>query len=30
LCRLLSVGAEGMPIAKPSLLDVEIFDAHFE
>jgi hypothetical protein len=30
LCRLLSIGAEGVPIAKPSLLDVEIFDAHFE
>lgn len=30
LCRLLSVGAEGVPVAKPSLLDVEIFDAHFE
>ena len=30
LCRLLSIGAEGVPVAKPSLLDVEIFDAHFE
>jgi hypothetical protein len=30
LCRLLSIGAEGMPVAKPSLVDVEIFDAHFE
>ena len=30
LCRLLSIGAEGMPVAKPSLLDFEIFDAHFE
>jgi hypothetical protein len=30
LSRLLSIGAEGVPVAKPSLLDVEIFDAHFE
>jgi hypothetical protein len=30
LCRLLSIGAEGVPVAKPSLLDVEIFDSHFE
>jgi hypothetical protein len=30
LCRLLSIAAEGMPVAKPSLMDVEIFDAHFE
>jgi hypothetical protein len=30
LCRLLSIGADGVPVAKPSLLDVEIFDAHFE
>jgi hypothetical protein len=30
LCRLLSIGAEGMPVAKPSLVDVEIFDARFE
>ena len=30
LCRLLSIGAEGVPVAKPSLLDVEIFDARFE
>ena len=30
LCRLLSIGPEGVPIAKPSLLDLEIFDAHFE
>ena len=29
LCRLLSIGAEGVPVAKPSLLDLEIFDAHF-
>jgi hypothetical protein len=30
LCRLLSIGAEGVPVAKPSLLDLEIFDVHFE
>jgi hypothetical protein len=31
LCRLLSIGAEGVPVvAKPSLLDVEIFDVQFE
>lgn len=30
LCRLLSIGAEGVPVAKPSLLDVEIFDVRFE
>jgi hypothetical protein len=30
LCRLLSIGANGVPVAKPSLLDVEIFDARFE
>jgi hypothetical protein len=30
LCRLLSIGVEEIPIPKPSLLDVEIFDAHFE
>jgi hypothetical protein len=30
LSRQLSIGAEGVPVAKPSLLDVEIFDAHFE
>jgi hypothetical protein len=30
LCLLLSIGAEDMPVPKPSLLDVEIFDAHFE
>lgn len=30
LCRLLSIGAKGVPVAKPPLLDVEIFDAHFE
>jgi hypothetical protein len=29
LFRLLSIGADGVPVAKPSLLDVEIFDAHF-
>ena len=30
LCQLLNIGTEGVPAAKPSLLDVEIFDAHFE
>jgi hypothetical protein len=30
LFRLLNIGAEGVPVAKPSLLDVEIFDARFE
>ena len=30
LCRLLSIGAEGVPVARPSLLDFEIFDANFE
>jgi hypothetical protein len=30
LCRLLSIGTEAVPVAKPPLLDVEIFDAHFE
>jgi hypothetical protein len=30
LCRLLTVGAGGVPVAKPPLLDVEIFDATFE
>src|SRR5580693_7251336 len=30
LCRLLSIGAEGVPVAKPSLLDIEIFDVRFE
>jgi hypothetical protein len=30
LCRLLIIGADGVPVAKPSLLDLEIFDAHFE
>jgi hypothetical protein len=29
LCRLLSVGADGMPVAKPTLLDLEIFDVNF-
>lgn len=29
LCRLLVIGADGVPIAKPPLLDVEIFDATF-
>jgi hypothetical protein len=30
LCRLLSIGAEGVPVAKPSLVDIEIFDVRFE
>jgi hypothetical protein len=30
LSRLLTVGADGVPLAKPPLLDVEIFDAEFE
>jgi hypothetical protein len=30
LFRLLRIGGDGVPVAKPSLLDVEIFDAHFE
>jgi hypothetical protein len=30
LCRLLTIGAEEVPVPKPSLLDLEIFDAHFE
>ena len=29
LYRLVSIGAKGVPVAKPSLLDVEIFDARF-
>jgi len=29
LCRLLTISADGVPIAKPPLLDVEIFDATF-
>jgi hypothetical protein len=29
LCRLLKIGADGVPVAKPSVLDVEIFDAKF-
>jgi hypothetical protein len=29
LCRLLTISADGVPIAKPPLLDVEIFDAKF-
>jgi hypothetical protein len=29
LCRLLSVGADGVPVAKPTLLDLEIFDVNF-
>jgi len=30
LCRLLRVGFDGVPIAKPPVLDMEIFDAIFE
>jgi hypothetical protein len=29
LCRLLGVGADGVPVAKPTLLDLEIFDVNF-
>jgi hypothetical protein len=29
LSRLLSVGADGMPVAKPTLLDLEVFDVSF-
>jgi hypothetical protein len=29
LCRVLSVGADGVPVAKPTLLDLEIFDVNF-
>ncbi len=29
LCRLLRVGADGVPVAKPTLLDLEIFDVNF-
>jgi hypothetical protein len=29
LCRLLSVGTDGVPVAKPTLLDLEIFDVNF-
>lgn len=29
LCRLLSVGLDGRPLAKPVLLDLEIFDVNF-
>jgi hypothetical protein len=30
LCRLLIIGANGAPVAKPPLLDLEVFDATFE
>jgi hypothetical protein len=30
LCRLLRLESDGTPIAKPPLLDIEIFDAVFE
>ncbi len=29
LCRLLGIGADGVPVAKPALLDIEIFDVNF-
>ena len=29
LCRLLSVGTDGAPVARPTLLDLEIFDVNF-
>jgi hypothetical protein len=29
LCRLLSVGADGVPVAKRALLDLEIFDVYY-
>jgi hypothetical protein len=29
LCRLLRVGVDGVPVAKPTLLDLEIFDVNF-
>jgi hypothetical protein len=29
LCRLLAIGADGVPVAKPTLLDAEIFDVNF-
>jgi hypothetical protein len=29
LCRLLSVGADGVPVAKRTLLDLEIFDVYY-
>jgi hypothetical protein len=29
LCRLLRLESDGAPIAKPPLLDIEIFDAAF-
>lgn len=29
LCRVSSVGADGVPVAKPTLLDLEIFDVNF-
>jgi hypothetical protein len=29
LCRLSAIGADAVPVGKPTLLDVEIFDAHF-
>jgi hypothetical protein len=29
LCRLSAIGADAVPVGQPTLLDVEIFDAHF-
>ena len=29
LCRLSAIGADAMPVGKPTLLDVEIFDVNF-
>jgi hypothetical protein len=29
LCRLSAIGADAVPVAKPTLLDVEIFDVNF-
>lgn len=29
LCRLLAIGADGVPVPKPTLLDVELFDVDF-
>ena len=29
LCRLSAIGADAVPVGKPTLLDVEIFDVYF-
>jgi hypothetical protein len=29
LCRLSAIGADAVPVGKPTLLDVEIFDVNF-